>query len=357
MPTEPPTRSVVRRPEAPRSAEHRLDALCVGEAMTLVTPACAERLETAEKFELRIGGAESNVAMYLAGLGHRVGWAGRVGADPLGRRLLAALAAAGVDTSLAVRDPAAPTGMYVKDPGAGGAGTTVYYYRAGSAASLMDTGLLDAVRPPRPRVLHLSGITQSLSPSCRALVDALLDAPRADRAEGEVVSFDVNHRSALWSTEAAAEPLRCAADRADLVFVGLDEAAALWGVSTAERVRALLPHPAAIVVKDAGRGATLLDRAGQTFVPARRVEVVEPVGAGDAFAAGYLSGVLRGLPPERRLRLGHLIAGCALAGTADHVAPPPEDVLAELLELPDEAWNAWPEPAGPSVHRLDTTRR
>lgn len=340
-PSSPPTRSV----------GDRLDALCVGETMTLVTPAGAEPLDTAAAFELRIGGAESNVAMYLAGLGHRAGWAGRVGADPLGRRLLATLAAAGVDTSSVVADPAAPTGVYFKDPATDGTGTTVYYYRDGSAASRMGAGLLDVVRLRAPRVLHLSGITQALSRSCQELVDALLDAPRP---AGGIVSFDVNHRPALWTTGMAAEPLRATADRADLVFVGLDEAAALWGVSTAAQVREVLPHPAEIVVKDAANGATLLHPDGSAFVPAPRVEVVEPVGAGDAFAAGYLAGTLRGLPPGRRLRLGHLIAGGALTVTADHAAPPPADVLAELLELPDDRWPA-------TAHRhddhLDATQR
>ncbi|HEY1106928.1 MAG TPA: sugar kinase, partial [Agromyces sp.] len=248
-------------------------------------------------------------------LGHAAAWAGRVGDDALGRRLVAQLSTRGVDTSLVERDAAAPTGLYVKDPGNG-----VQYYRAGSAASRMSPAFAERLPLDGVRVVHLSGITAALSGDCDAMLDALVSRARAARA---LVSFDVNHRAALWSsTEAAARRLRALAASADLVFVGLDEAARLWGTSTPSDVRALLPEPGRLVVKDGDVGATEFGRAadgtdGVAHVAAHAVEVVEAVGAGDAFAAGYLAALLEGRDAAARLGAGHDRAVLVLGETSD----------------------------------------
>lgn len=289
------------------------DVVCVGESMALVTPDPPAPLERGGPMRLDAAGAESTVACYLAMLGARAAWASRVGDDPLGRLLLDRIGSHGVDLSLVEVDPAAPTGVYFKDPGER---TTVYYYRAGSAASRLGPALV----PSLSGLVHVSGITPALSPSCAALVEAILDAPLP-------VSFDVNYRPALWPVTAAGPVLARLAGRADVVFVGLDEARTLWGVTRPEQVRALLPGPATVVVKDAAEGAY----SGAVFEPARAVEVVEPVGAGDAFAAGYLYGRLRGLPEAARLRLGHLVAGAALRVTGDVGVLPPTGELLEGL--------------------------
>lgn len=289
------------------------EVTCVGESMALVTPDPPAPLALGGPMRLDVAGAESTVACYLAMLGARAAWAGRVGDDPLGRLLLSRIGSYGVDTSLVEVDPAAPTGVFFKDPGER---TTVYYYRGGSAASRLGPGLV----PSLSGLVHLSGITPALSPSCAALVEAVLDS-------AATVSFDVNYRPALWPVATAAPVLARLAARADVVFVGLDEARTLWGVAGPADVRDLLPGPATIVVKDAANGAW----CGDTFVPAPPVEVVEPVGAGDAFAAGYLYGMLKDLPGPARLRLGHLVAGAALRVTGDVGALPPTGELMGAL--------------------------
>ncbi|MFJ4838838.1 sugar kinase [Streptomyces sp. NPDC088746] len=296
------------------------EVLCLGEAMVLVAPPPGERLATAREAAIRVAGAESNVAQYLADLGHRAMWASRVGQDPLGDQVLAAVARPGVDVTHVERDPAAPTGVYFKDP-TPGHGTRVHYYRAGSAASRLTPAYLDRLPVSSARLVHLSGTTAALSDSCAATSTALFERARA---AGVLRSFDVNYRPALWSTEKAAAPLLALARQADVVLVGLDEAQQVWGTSTAEDIRELIGSSSvSVVVKDAEVGATLFE-AGTgtetgTFVPAERVEVVEPVGAGDAFAAGYLSAWLRGASPAERLRLGHRVAAFALGSVDDHV--------------------------------------
>ncbi|MFJ4002355.1 sugar kinase [Streptomyces sp. NPDC090023] len=294
--------------------------VCLGETMAQVTPADGEGLEHSRELRLAVAGAESTVAQYLADLGHRAAWVSRVGDDPLGRRIVTAVAGRGVDVGGVRVDPDAPTGVYFKDPGP--EGTRVHYYRRGSAASRMGPSDAERVDLAGARLLHLTGITPALSQGCAELVALLME--RAVRA-GVSVSFDVNHRPALWSSlDHAAVALRDLARRADLVFVGRDEAERLWGTTMAEEIHAHLAPRGTLVVKDAEVGATEFSDAGTEFVPAPAVEVIEAVGAGDAFAAGYLSGLLRGSGSADRLALGHRLAGRTLRSIEDYV---PADTL------------------------------
>jgi 2-dehydro-3-deoxygluconokinase len=297
------------------------DAVCAGESMVLVTPDPPRPLADGGPARIDVAGAESTVACYLARLGATVAWASRVGDDPFGVLVRNQLGGYGVDTALVEVDPAAPTGVFFKDPGVR---TRVYYYRTGSAASRLGPELWDRPELAGCRLVHLSGITPALSERCAALVDrALTGRPIPDAR----YSFDVNYRPALWPPERAAPVLAGLAGSADTVFVGLDEAGRLWGTRTPDQVRALLPAPRTLVVKDGPVGATSYGPAGTTFVPAPRVAVVEPVGAGDAFAAGYLSGLLRDLPEPARLRLGHLVAAATLRVTGDLGPLPAVDEL------------------------------
>jgi 2-dehydro-3-deoxygluconokinase len=286
-------------------ADRRIPLLAVGETMAMVVPERPEPLRTARSFAIAAGGAESNVAAHLAALGHRVAWASRLGSDPLGDRVLDELVACGVDVSLVVRDPSRPTGVYFKDPGP--TGTRVHYYRAGSAASAIDEAFVRGLPLAAVGIVHVSGITAALSQSCRSALVTLVDLAHE---AGAIVSFDVNHRPALWSAVDAAPVLRGIADRADLVLVGRDEAETLWGTPDADAVRALLRAPV-LVVKDGAVGAHEFTGDAAAFLPAPVVDVVEAVGAGDAFAAGYLSSVLDG---------GALGAGGASGGTGVAVA-------------------------------------
>jgi 2-dehydro-3-deoxygluconokinase len=297
-----------------------VEVICLGETMALLTPADASSLGQAELLRLTVAGAESTVAQYLSNLGHQCAWMSRLGQDPFGRRIMSALAAQGVDTSLVRYDTNAPTAVFFKDPEPGG--SRVYYYRKGSAAAAMSAA--DAALPlDGVRLVHLSGITPALSPACAATVDLVID--RARRA-GVMVSFDVNYRPSLWSAEEAGPVLRQLGQRADLVLVGRDEAQTVWGVATAAEARAWLEPCPVVVVKDSDIGATEFDGRDVTFEPALPVEVIEPVGAGDAFAAGYLSGMLRGLAPAERLRLGHQLAARALRSLDDYVPVGPDEV-------------------------------
>lgn len=311
-----------------------VQVVTIGETMALVAPTAPGPLEDAVTLTMGVGGAESNVAMYLAGLGHRVRWVSRLGDDPMGRSVLREVSAAGVDTSAVSIDGTARTGVYFKDPLPGG--TEVHYYRDRSAASRMTPDVLDDPLLYGAQVVHVSGVTAALSTSCRDLVRAVV----AGRALGPgLVSFDVNYRSALWPVDDAAPVLAEVADLSDIVLVGLDEARTLWGCETPQDVRRLLPRPATVVVKDGAVGAHCLEPERTTSVPAPYVDVVEAVGAGDAFAAGFLSAMLRGADAERGLRQGHLVAARALSVIGDQADLPIRAWFDEHLDASAEAWS------------------
>lgn len=288
----------------------RCDVLGIGETMAVVAVDLVDAGVVARPALVAVGGAESNVARTVAALGLRGAWAGAVGVDPLGDLVVDSLAEAGVDTRLVLRDPSRPTGLYVK--AVTQTGTRVQYHRAGSAASAVSSPSPEWLAA-RPRIVHVTGITPALSDGCAALVEAVV----VDRVFGDaVVSFDVNHRPALWDEPAGDRLLRLAR-LADVVFVGRDEAAALWDAHDADAVRRLVPEPVELVVKDAAVEAVSYTASGRHAVPAHVVDVVDAVGAGDAFAAGWLAAMLRAEPAEVRLRLGHWIAARALAALGD----------------------------------------
>jgi len=295
-----------------------LDLLTIGETMGLITTPTTGPLVAGEPVMLSFGGAESNVAAGAATLGTRTAWLSAVGDDAVGRMIVAELSARGVNTSPVRVDPYHPTGLMLKSPAP--TGSTVTYYRRGSAASHLS--MTDITHAPPARITHLSGILPALSVSCRGLVEEVFRTTRAPA----LVSFDVNYRPALWpSVVEAAGVLQNLAGKADIVLVGRDEAETLWGTATAEDVRLLLPHVPHLIVKDGDVEAVEFHRSTITRVPAQAVDVVEPVGAGDAFAAGWFASYLRGEPAQTRLLTGHSCAARVLRSTDDLLTITPRE--------------------------------
>jgi 2-dehydro-3-deoxygluconokinase len=304
--------------------------------MLMLVPLERNALVDAERFGRAVGGAESNVAMGLARLGISSSWLSRVGDDGFGEYLLRYVGAAGVDVRHVETDPVRPTGVYFKEFKNGA--TTVSYYRRGSAASAMSPEWFDPAWIAGADLLHLTGITPALSPDCFSLIETLLES----RPREVPISLDINWRPTLWRDRDAVPALTRLAGLADLVLVGDDEATALWGSGDPEQIRERLPHPAELVIKHGARGATVIDAAGTCFEPALSFdgELVDAVGAGDSFAAGFIAGRLANKDSRTCLRLGHVMGAAALArgdDVADHI--PPEQ-LARLLELSDEDWGA-----------------
>lgn len=299
--------------------------LTLGETMGLFYSAEPAPLEHAHVMRVGLGGAESNVAVGLRRLGVPSVWVGRVGNDSLGAKVVRELRAEAVDVDVVV-DATAPTGLMIKERRRPDA-TTVWYYRAGSAGSRLHPDDLLAGRVENAALLHVTGITPALS---RSAADAVAEAVARARAAQVPVSFDVNHRSRLWDAAAAAPTYRKLAADADIVFAGMDEGSIVVSgapspESLAEQLAAL--GPGEVVIKLGAHGA-LVRCDGQVFHQAATpVSVVDTVGAGDAFVAGYLAERVRGAPVEQRLATA-VTAGafaCLSAGDWEGL-PQPSDL-------------------------------
>ncbi|MFB8241728.1 sugar kinase [Kitasatospora purpeofusca] len=283
---------------------------------------------------LSVAGAEANVAIGLARLGHSVRWAGAVGADEFGGLVLRTLRAEGVDVSRVAVDPAAPTGLVVFEPRVADL-TRVSYYRSGSAGSRLTPAALAGALAEGARIVHLTGITAALGPGPRAAVEI------AARAPGGAVCLDVNHRAKLWSREEAASALRPLVPLLDILVASDDELALVAppGVEDeAECVEALLAQGVGeVVVKRGAAGAEVFTEHGSVARPAVRVPVRDTVGAGDAFVAGYLSGLLDGLPVEGRLDRAVTTGAFAVAAAGDWEGLPFREELTLLDAAPGTA--------------------
>nr|WP_301182451.1 sugar kinase [Subtercola boreus] len=295
--------------------------LTIGEGLGIVRARGIGTLDTVSDMVLSTGGAEVNVAIGLARLGTAVTWIGRVGNDAVGRRVVRELRAEGVDV-IAPIDPAGATGVLLKSTPAPGR-TDVVNLRVGSAGSRLEMADLDAVNIRDYGVLHVTGITPALSRSAAAAVTELM--ARARRAD-VLVSVDVNHRSRLWSDSAEAVTSHLALTAgADILFAGDDEARLLvGGTGTPEELAAALQlrGPSQVVIKLGALGAIALENGVVRRCAAQPVEVVDTVGAGDAFVAGYLAEVLRGEAVQQRLRVATIAGAAACSNPGDWEGAP-----------------------------------
>ena len=306
--------------------------LAVGETMALLTTAEVGRLRHASSLTLGVAGAESNVAIGARRLGCPAAWVGRVGDDELGELVVSRIRAEGVDVGGVVRDPGAPTSLMFKERRTAEL-VRVTYYRRNGPGSRLEPDDIDPAQVAAAGVLHLTGITPALGPSARATVDHAVELARS---AGVPVSFDLNYRSALWPPERAAAVCRELAGRADIVFAGDDEAE-LLGLEgdppdLARGLAALATGHA--VVKLGERGAVAAVDGQVHVVEPVRVRAVDPVGAGDAFVAGYLTQTLAGRPVPERLATAAACGAFAVTVPGDWEGLPSRDELAALGARP-----------------------
>ncbi|UAJ78834.1 sugar kinase [Leifsonia sp. ZF2019] len=305
--------------------------LVVGETMGLLTSGAHLRAGGPVRFS--VGGAETNTAIGLRRQGIPVRWLTRLGDDAVGESVLAAIRSEDVE-AVAALDPLRPTGLMMKEARPGGL-TRVSYYRSGSAASALSAAdvrveLLDGVE-----LLHVTGITPALSDSAAS---AVIEAVRLARACDIRVSLDVNYRSSLWSREQAGERLAGVASLADIVFGDRQELELLIDASTTATVsdEALLDTiagigPGEVVLKRGERGAVALADGCVRHQAVFPITPVDTVGAGDAFVAGYLAGVLDARPLDDRLRRACACGALACLSEGDWEGSPTVAELAAFL--------------------------
>ena len=301
------------------------EVVTLGEVLALLLAEGSAPLAQASRFDASVAGAEGNVAVGLSRLGHRVALWTCVGEDALGEHVLRTLRGEGVDVSGARRIADRPTGLLLRDAPLGRP-LTVSYYRSGSAGAAL--GPQDVVPEvvAGAALLHLTGITAMLSDASH---QAVLAAVAAARSAGVTISVDPNVRLRLGAVQEWRERLDPLLRAAHIVLTGRDELELLSG---AEDPGWLLERGAHIVVvKDGAAGAYETDGESELRVPARSVPLVDPVGAGDAFAAGWLSGWLRGVSRQQRLEEAATVAACVVAARGDLGGLPSAAVRDALL--------------------------
>lgn len=317
-----------------------VEVVTLGEALVSLVATTPGPLAEARVFERHIAGAEANVAVGLARLGHSVAFIGRVGDDGFGTAIRRHLRGEGVDIGHLTTDLEATTGIMFRERRALGA-VDVLYARAGSAGSRLEPA--DVERAAADGIftgaswLHLTGITPALSEGARA---AVVRAHELARAANLTVSLDVNLRRRLWPDKVAAPILRSIAAGADVVLGSPDELAVIVGrpddgkVDPADLARAVLDlGPTLAVVKLGSGGAVAVDRDGQSVSsPAMAVpHVVDPVGAGDGFCAGFIGARLAGVDLAGALRAANACGASAVAASGDMAGLPERAELERLL--------------------------
>lgn len=306
--------------------------ITAGETMALVVPPSPGRLRHAASLSLSIGGAESNVAIGLARLGIAASWISVLGDDELGELVLHRLRAEGVDTSGVRRIADRATGLYIREEVAGR--LRVYYYRSGSAAATLSPNAFDPSMLQGAAFLHLTGITGALSQEC---AEFLPWAATTARDAGVRVSYDVNYRSRLWEPSAAQAATEALLPLIDVLFVGHDEANALWGWETDTALEQLSKiGPSEVILKLGADGCAAMIDGEQLTSPGFPARQLDPIGAGDAFDAGYLAATLWGWAPEKRLRAANAMGAFCVQNLGDYEGLPNRRELDGFLEqIPD----------------------
>src|SRR5690554_6720341 len=262
-----------------------MEVVTFGETMVLFNPETQGPLRYVGTFTKSIGGAESNVAIALARLGHKVGWFSMLGEDEFGRYIKSTIMGEEVDVSRVKKDPKRTTGILFKERFST-VNPNVYYYRKGSAASHLSIADLDMDYICSAKILHITGISLALSEEMR---EAVFHAVTEARKCGVTISFDPNIRLKLWSKDEARKTILEMAKLSDIIFPGKDEAELLLGTEEPEEVcDQFLDMGVKIVALKLGKsGCYVKSREEKAYVDGYTVDhPVDTVGAGDGYAAG-----------------------------------------------------------------------
>ena len=295
-----------RRGEA--GGQHGVRVVCIGETMLMFAPPPHELIEYCDHFTAFNGGAESNVAIGLERLGIHAGWIGKLPRNALGRKVVNEIRSLGVDTSAVVWTDQGRVGTFFVEWGAPPRPLTTIYDRAHSAATTMTADELDWSYIAQANWVDLTGITPALSETCR---EATIQIARRAHEAGLQVVFDVNYRSLLWSREEAKAACERLLPFVNLLVVTEPDMELLLGarLSREDALRTVMQHYPldAVAMTLGGEGSVGFDRQTLCHASGHTPQVVNRLGAGDAFVAGLLYGYLDS-DLARGLRYGNAMA-------------------------------------------------
>jgi 2-dehydro-3-deoxygluconokinase len=309
------------------------DLIALGEILLRLAVPSPERFETTRQLDVQIGGAEANVAATCARLGLRTAWVSALPDNVWGDRVLRELRGHGVDCSYVLSMPGTRLGAYFVEYGVPPRPIRVIYDRRDSAFSRLSVDMIDWERVKQARLVHVSGVTPALGSNARGLVRRLVDVAQA-------VSFDVNYRAALWSPEEARSFVQSVLPCARYLFLGQTEADTVFGRTGAPELilemLARLAPKATIALLQGEQGSIVLDRE-RFWRPSVRhvVQVVDPIGAGDAYVAGYLWASLSGRGPQEAVNAAATVAALKCSTWGDIPRISERDVVDAIEGGPD----------------------
>ncbi len=295
-----------------------MDLCTIGESMVAMVPQQVGTIRYVKDFEAKVAGAESNVAIGVSKLGHSATWLSKIGQDELGQIILHRIRGEGVNVSQVLYHTEKPTGVMFKQIDAQH-NTSVFYYRKHSAFSSIlkeeiTQEMISALTSAK--VIHLTGITVALGENCREVVKEVI---RLGKEAGCRLSFDPNIRLKLWTEEEAREHLLPLLPEFDIMLIGDDEGQILFGTRDPHKIIETLQNMGVttIAVKQGAKGAVVAQGKEIVTIPPESVTVVDTVGAGDAFASGFLSAVLEDKPIEECGRWGAVMGAFAVSSYGD----------------------------------------
>lgn len=313
------------------------DVITVGETMVSFVPSEHGALRYVSDFKKRIAGAESNLAIGLSKLGHKAGWISRLGNDELGYFVRNMIRSEGVDTSQVIFDQEHRTGLMIKETNFAKE-SKVYYYRENSAASFLCKEDLPLESLKKAKIIHLTGITPVLSDSCKEMIDFLIQFGKENKI---LVSFDPNIRKRLWKGIDHSPYIQSITLQSDIIMMGLDEAETLFCTREISKVVERLKKEGKalyIAIKDGGNGAWVSNGKDMIKIPPYPCNVLEPIGAGDGFNAGFLAGILQKESLKRCGEMGAIAGALATETAGDTEGYPTKELMETILYKKEEIY-------------------
>ncbi|MDG5472243.1 sugar kinase [Jeotgalibacillus sp. ET6] len=310
-----------------------MDVVTIGDAMVSLNPMSKGPMRYVSTFERKVGGAELNAAIGCSRLGLKTKWISRLGNDEFGRYILNFVRGEGIDTSAVTLVDQYPTSVYFKEILEDGSGRT-FYYRSDSPTTTLKTEDISASIFSGAKLLHVTGVFPAVDKAKN--VELIKQAVVLAKQEGMLVSLDPNIRLKLWSKEEAKAGLTELLPYTDILLTGVEEAEILYGTADPDEIIAeSIEHGISwIAIKQGESGSIGYHRSEKLVSPAVKArKVVDTVGAGDGFDAGFIYGVLNGWPLERSLHFANTIGSMVVSVSGDNEGLPYlEDVLVQLGE-------------------------
>ncbi|MFZ7198749.1 sugar kinase [Avibacterium avium] len=298
--------------------KNKFDVITFGEAMVMFIAQDIGSLENIEFFVKKIAGAELNVATGLARLGVNVAWISRIGNDSFGKSILNHLRKEKINSDFISIDPALPTGFQLKSKVTDGSDPTVEYFRKNSAATKLTTE--DIKTHIYTKYLHLTGIAPALSSSCFNVANSLIKIAKSQKS---TIIFDPNIRFSLWNNiDEMKEKINSLAFQADIVLPGIKEGELLTGFTEEEKIADFyLSNGVKKVIIKLGKNGAYFKTSFNTkgYIPGYSVKnIVDTVGAGDAFAVGVISALLEEKSLEDAIKRANLFGALAIQHEGDN---------------------------------------